>query len=116
MENIMGMVHDFLASQVGEDGSSTLPDGFSDGILGAYDTDMSSALDGATAATAQRDETIAALTAELQATKAANWDLTQLVGTGDGPTSDPENSENDTDDTENDDTEKTIDDLFGAAN
>lgn len=105
----MAQIHDFLAGQVGDDGASTLPDGLSDGILSAYDADMSVPA----AAIGQRDEQIASLTAELLATKAANWDLLQSVPSADEPAaeSDPDNSENDTDPAD-----VSIDDLFGVAN
>ena len=107
----MAQIHDFLASQVDEGGVSTLPDGLADGLLAAYDADMSVPA----AAIGQRDEQVAALTAELLATKAANWDLLQSVpteDTGDSTaSSDPDNSQNDDDADEPD-----IDTFFGAAN
>lgn len=108
----MGNIHDVLAGMVGDDGASTLPEGASDSILGAYDADMTVPA----AAIAQRDEQIAALSAELLATKAANWDLLQAVPSpedpGSGADSDPDNSENNTD---NDDPDAAdFDGMFGT--
>jgi hypothetical protein len=101
---IMAGIHDYLGSLVGEDGVSTLPDGVSDGVLSAYDADMSVP----TAAIEMRDTRIAELEAELTLTKAANWDLLQAVPSADDSTaagdggdsdadSDPDNSQNDVD-------------------
>lgn len=97
----MAGIHDYLGSLVGEDGVSTLPDGVSEGVLSAYDADMSIP----TAALEMRDQRIADLEAELTMTKAANWDLLQSApapeeaATEGDPSaeSDPDNSQNDDD-------------------
>ena len=104
---------DYLASLVGEDGASLLDPDISAGITSEYDADMSVPA----AKIAEQETALVALAAELQATKAANWDLLQTSAAGsaddDAPndtadstaSSDPDNSENDT--------EPDTDDFFG---
>jgi hypothetical protein len=94
---------DYLASLVDGEGASLLDPDISAGISSEYDADMSVP----TAKIAEMETAMAAIAAELQATKAANWDLLQTAAAGsaddDTPddtadstaSSDPDNSEND---------------------
>lgn len=81
---------------VGEDGteSVTLPDTWQADLTAAYDADIAAAGDTAAAKVAELEADNAALRAELQTTKAMNYDL--IVNGAPGPVadSDPENSPN----------------------
>lgn len=104
VDDNMAPLPDYLASLVGEDGASLLDPDISAGISSEYDADMAVP----TAKIAEMETALAAALADLQATKAANWDLLQTSAAGsaddDTPTdtadstasSDPDNSENDT--------------------
>lgn len=108
---------DYLASLVGEDGVSILPDDLGAAIIGEYDADMAipaakiAELEAASVASGE------AHAAEIQALKAANWDALQTSAAGSADdtsdstaSSDPENSENDSDEGPD------IDSFFGDAN
>lgn len=80
--------------------------------------DHAAMVDSANAKIAELTTALATALADLQATKAANWDLSQLVGTGDSePTSDAgELEDGAVEDGDVDGENISIDDLFGAAN
>lgn len=81
--------------------------------------DQTAMIGAANAKIAELSAQLDAALAELQATKAANWDLSQLVGTGEPVDGDSDAGVMDGDDPASDDLGPeglSIDDLFGAAN
>lgn len=108
----MGRFHDTLGSYKGEDGAVELPEDWETGLTTAYDDDFNEAGELSTAKIAELTSQNEALSAQLTAAKAANWDLLQSIP-ADGADSDPADSANNTDEPDPDNPDD-FDGFFGS--
>lgn len=115
----MARFGDALAALTGMEDLQSFPPTWGDDLTAAYDADILDAtgpIDSANAMVAQLQAENAALSSEVQAVKAHNYELLMQVGAPDDNSDNDESGDDSEDDSEDesesDDAQRAIDDLF----